>query len=194
MMMKTSKKLLWIAPMVVLLSLADRIAAQQTDPAPPPTATKPAPPKPKPLIEQVRQFVLRAGATIDTVKSTATMIVSNLPDAKGGKTNIVMIHDRRKNFLGFYLYNFGSVKDIHNREEVYKYLLSINDSITVGSFFVDSDEDIGYKYLVNAGGSLTQPVFDSIYLTMAAVAREHRPEIRKLLGGTKEDRPPTSDK
>ena len=76
--MKMLKKLLWIAPMVVLLSLADRIAAQQTDPAQQPTATKPAPPKPKPLVEQVRQFVLRAGATIDTVKTESSSTLNEL--------------------------------------------------------------------------------------------------------------------
>ena len=188
------KSLLWIAPVLLVLSIVDGAAGQQGDPAAQqPPATRPAAPKPKPLIDQVKQFVLRAGATIDTVKSTATMVVSNLPDAKGGKTNVVVVHDRRKNFLGFYIYNFGSVKEISNREEVYKYLLSINDSITVGSFFVDGDEDIGYKYLVNAGQTISQPVFDSIYLTMAAVAREHRPEIRKLIG-IKEDRPPVTEK
>ena len=188
------KSLFWIAPVLLVLSIVEGAAGQQGDPAAQqPPAVKPAPPKPKPLIDQIKQFVLRAGATIDTVKSTATMVVSNLPDAKGGKTNIVLVHDRRKNFLGFYIYNFGSVKEISNREEVYKYLLSINDSITVGSFFVDSDEDIGYKYLMNAAQTPSQQVFDSIYLTMAAVAREHRPEIRKLIG-VKEDRPPVADK
>lgn len=180
----------FIAPILVFVLCGVTSAApQQADPGAQQPPARPAVPKPKPLIDQIKQYVARAGATIDATKSTATMVVSNLPDAKGGKTNIVIVHDKRKNFLGFYIYNFGSVKDLANREEVYKYLLSVNDSITVGSFFVDSDEDIGYKYLVNAGQTMTQSVFDSIYLTMAAVAREHRPEIRKLLGN-KEDKPP----
>lgn len=183
--MKTAMRA--IAPtllMLVLLGVVEGKANQQGEPAQTP-APRSAPPRPKPLLDQVKQFIARVGASVDATKSTATMVVSNLPDAKGGKTNIVVVHDRRKNFLGFYIYNFGSVKEIQNREEVYKYLLSINDSITVGSFFVDGDEDIGYKYLMNADLVLNQKAFDSVYLTMAAVAREHRGEIRKLLDGGK---------
>ena len=61
----------------------------------------------------------------------------------------------------------------------------------IGSFFVDSDDDIGYKYLVSGGQTMTQAAFESAYFTMAAVARERRPEIRKLLGSAneKEDKP-----
>jgi hypothetical protein len=79
------------------------------------------------------------------------------------------------------------LKNATNKEEVYKYLLGANDSITIGSFFVDSDEDIGYKYLVTGGQTMSQPAFETAYITMTAVARERKPEIKKLLG-------PVSDK
>ena len=97
---------------------------------------------------------------------------------------------------GFYVYNFGNLKKAASREEIYKYLLSTNDAITIGSFFVDNDEDIGYKYLVSAAQSLTQSAFDSAYLTMAAVAAERRTEIRQLLDSStnKEERRPTRRK
>src|ERR1051325_765683 len=135
-----NKKMIPILPLALLL-LAGQATAQ--DPA---QAEKPKvvePPAPRPLIDIVKQYVLLAGATIDDAKSTATMVVSNHPDSKGNKTNVVILHDKKKNFLGFYIYNFGNVKEIQNPEEVFKYLLSINDSITIGRLFVDTDEDIG---------------------------------------------------
>jgi hypothetical protein len=154
------------------------------------------PPKPKPVVrltfaERMKQYLQRTGSTIDEVKSGPDMVVSNYPDVKGNKLTIVLVNDRRKNLLGFYIYNFGSLKAATNKEEVYKYLLSANDAITIGSFFVDSDDDIGYKYLVSGGQTMTQAAFESAYFTMAAVARERKPEIRKLLGSAneKEDKP-----
>lgn len=154
------------------------------------------PPKPKPVVrltfaERMKQYLQRTGSTIDEGKSTPDMVVSNYPDVKGAKLTIVLVNDRRKNLLGFYIYNFGSLKNAANKEEVYKYLLSANDAITIGSFFVDSEEDIGYKYLVSGGQTMTQAAFESAYYTMAAVARERKAEIKKLLGAAneKEDKP-----
>ena len=112
------------------------------------------------------------------------MAVSNYTDPRGGKTTIVVVSDRTKNVLGLYVYNFGSLKDAANREEVYKYLLLANEEITIGAFFVDSEDDIGYKYLMNVGQSLNQAAFEASYLMMAAVARDRKPEIRKLLGAS----------
>jgi len=109
------------------------------------------------------------------------MIVSNYSYRRDDKTTIVMVNDSRKNLLGFYIYNFGSVKNAANREEVYKYLLSTNDAITIGAFFVDGEQDIGYKYLVNTEQMMNQAAFQSIYLMMATVARERGAEIRRLL-------------
>lgn len=182
-----NKNMIWILPLSLML-FAGQATAQDPAQTEKPKVIKPAPPKP--LIDTVKQYVLLAGATIDDAKSTATMVVSNHPDSKGIKTNVVILHDKKKNFLGFYIYNFGNVKEMQNREEVFKYLLSINDSITIGSFFVDTDEDIGYKYLVSTSQTLNQKAFEAIYLTMVSVAREHKPEIRKLLSASKEEKPP----
>lgn len=178
------KRILTAALMV--MTIGGLAIAQQTAPPEQPQA-----PKPKPLTftERIKQYLKRTGSTVDEAKSTADMVVSNYPDPKGGKLTIVLVNDRRKNLLGFYIYNFGSVKNAANKEEVYKYLLSANDAITIGSFFVDSDDDIGYKYLVSGGLTMSQPAFESAYFTMAAVARERKSEIRKLLGGEKDDKP-----
>jgi len=161
--------------------------AQQIDPIQtvPPKVVKPAPRLT--FADRMKQFLQRTGSTIDESKSTPDMVVSNYPDAKGGKVTIVLVNDRRRNLLGFYIYNFGSLKSAANKEAVYRYLLGVNDSITVGSFFVDGDDDVGYKYLVSSAQAMNQAAFDYAYFTMAAVARERKPEIKKLLG-------PVSDK
>ena len=184
-------KIRLIATVLVMLAvIVGNAFAQQTG------TEQTQPPKPKPVVrltfaERMKQYLQRTGSTIDEVKSGPDMVVSNYPDVKGNKLTIVLVNDRRKNLLGFYIYNFGSLKAATNKEEVYRYLLSANDAITIGSFFVDSDDDIGYKYLVSGGQTMTQAAFESAYYTMAAVARERRPEIRKLLGpaNEKEDKP-----
>ena len=172
-----------IAIVVLALTLVPVHAlAQQADPTqtPPPKVARPAPKLT--FAERMKQYLIRVGATVDESKSTADMIVSNSANLSGGKVTIVIVNDHRKNLLGFYVYNFGSLKNAINKEEVYKYLLEANDSITIGSFFVDSDEDIGYKYLVSGGQTMSQPAFETAYITMAAVARERKPEIKKLIG------------
>jgi hypothetical protein len=179
-----NKNLIAILPLALALFLASARASQQEQPQQP----RPAPPRLS-LMDAVKKSLQRVGASIDASKSTAQMVVSNYTDPRGGKTTVVIVNDRVKNLLGLYIYNFGSLKSAANKEEVYKYLLLANDAITIGGFFVDNDEDIGYKYLMNVGQSLNQPAFESAYLTMAAVARDRRSEIRKLLGlSSKEDR------
>jgi hypothetical protein len=165
--------------LVVLLMAAAQASAQQTE-TPQPKVARPA--APVTFADRIKRYAQRHGASVDAAKSTEDMVVSNYPDSKGGKTTIVVVNDRRKGLVGFYIYNFGSVKNAPNREEVYKYLLGANDAITIGSFFIDSEDDIGYKYLVSAAQAITQAQFDSIYLTMAAVARERRQPIRDLIG------------
>jgi hypothetical protein len=168
------------ALLIALLIAGGQAAALQTEAQPPqPKVARPA--LPVTFAERIRRYAQRHGATIDAAKSTEDMVVSNYPDSKGGKTTIVVVNDRRKGLVGFYIYNFGSVKNASNREEVYKYLLSANDAITIGSFFIDNEDDIGYKYLISAAQPITQAQFDSAYLTMAAVARERRQQIRDLI-------------
>lgn len=186
------RKMLIATTLLAIASISGlAIAQQQTDP------TQTGPPKvPKPVpkltfTDRMRQYLQRTGSTVDEAKSTPDMVVSNYPDAKGGKITIVLVNDRRRNLLGFYIYNFGSLKGATNKEAVYQYLLAANDAITIGSFFVDGDDDIGYKYLVNGAQAMTQAAFESTYFTMAAAARERKPEIRKLLGAAnqKDDKP-----
>jgi putative sensory transduction regulator len=182
-----------IAAVVILFAMgAGQALAQQVDPAqtPPPKVPRPAPKLT--FADRVKQYLQRIGSTMDDSKSGPDMVVSNYSEGRGGKVTVVLVNDRRRNLMGFYIYNFGSLKGVDNREEVYKYLLAANDSITIGSFFVDSDDDIGYKYLVSSSQSVSQPAFEYAYITMAAVARERKPEIKKLLGtvSDKDEKPP----
>jgi len=182
-----------IARVLIMVALTcGFVPAQQIEPgaAVPPKVVKPVPQLT--FSDRMKQFLRRTGSTIDDSKSTPDMVVSNYPDAKGGKVTIVMVNDRRRNLLGFYIYNFGSLKGAANKEAVYKYLLAANDSITIGSFFVDNDDDIGYKYLVSGAQAMNQATFDYAYFTMAAVARERKPQIKKLLGPVddSEEKPP----
>lgn len=180
-----------VSTVLISLALAQVGFAQQADPAQtPPKVARPAPKLT--FADRMKQYLLKVGATVDYTKSTADMIVSNSANLKGGKVTIVIVNDHRRNLLGLYVYNFGSLKNVTNKEEVYKYLLEANDSITIGSFFVDSDEDVGYKYLVSGGQTMSQAAFETAYITMAAVSRERKPEIRKLIGvsNEKEEKPP----
>jgi hypothetical protein len=186
-----SKMLVATVPIAIAL-ISVFAVAQQADPA---QAVPPKLPKPAPKLtftDRMKQYLQRTGSAVDESKSTPDMVVSTYPDVKGGKVTIVLVNDRRRNLLGFYIYNFGSLKGAATKGEVYKYLLAANDSITIGSFFVDGDDDIGYKYLVSSAQAMNQAAFDYAYFTMAAVARERKPEIKKLLGpvSDKDEKPP----
>ncbi|HVF89729.1 MAG TPA: YbjN domain-containing protein [Blastocatellia bacterium] len=181
-------RLLITAPLALALATASA-TARQAEPQTPPKVARPAPRLT--FAEVTRRNLQRVGATVDDNKSTADMVVSAYLDEKGAKTTVVVLNDRRKNLLGFYIYNFGNLKNAARREDVYKYLLSANNQITIGSFFVDEEEDIGYKYLVNGWQSLSQASFESVYMAMIAATREHRPEIKERLAasGGKDDKP-----
>jgi hypothetical protein len=168
----------------LVLNLAAFCFGQEPAPQIGPGQIGPAKPAQRPLTftQRMKQLLARTGATIDDSRGAADLVVSIYPDPKGGKTTIVLVNDRRRNLLGFYIYNFGNVKDAGNKEEIYRYLLNANDAISIGTFFVDSEDDIGYKYLVSNQAVATQTSFDFVYFAMAAVSREHKLEIRKLLG------------
>lgn len=177
---------------VVLMIAALEAMAQQPAPT---QQTQPTVPRPRlTFAERMKQQVKRVGGTVDQTKSTNDMVVSNVSDGKGGKLTIVIVSDARKSLVGFYIYNFGSLKNAPNKEEVYKYLLLTNDAITIGSFFVDGEEDIGYKYLMSSVQSISNVEFDQVYLTMAAVARERRAKIREMLGTGRKDESPSDEK
>jgi len=131
-------------------------------------------------IDTMRKHMLRLGYSIDESKSRPDLIVSNYSDAKKGKVTIVIVYDKRKEVVGFYVYNFGNVDKAADAGALNKYLLNANDEIIIGGLFVDKEGDIGYKY-VSAVSQLSLASFEAIYVTMAGVALERRPQIRRLI-------------
>jgi hypothetical protein len=147
------------------------------------TQTKPEQPRPikrASPVDTIRKHMQRLGYSIDESKSKPDMIVSNYADAKRGKVTIVMVYDKRKEVVDFYIYNFGNVGKAADAAALNKYLLAANEAIIIGAFFVDKDGDIGYKY-VSAASQLSLGSFETIYVTMAGVALDRRPGIRKLI-------------
>jgi len=172
----------------------ERMSFRQQNTSKPPAQTEPqnkgeqprAPRRASP-IDTIRKHMQRLGYSIDESKSKPEMIVSNYSDPKKGKVTIVMIYDKRKEVVGFYIYKFGNMDKAVDPSALEKYLLSTNDAIIIGGFFVDKDGDIGYKY-VSAASQLSLGSFEVIYVTMATVALDRRPEIRKLMEtGKKEE-------
>jgi hypothetical protein len=171
------KPILICAGLLALTAPAWAARAAQQQPPEQPRAQRPAPKLT--VMETVRRHLQRFGATIDETKSQADMVVSSYSNEKG-KVKIVIVNDRRKELLQFYVYNFGSVKDAINREEIDKYLLLTNESLPLGAFFVDKEQDIGYKYSMSSL-QLTYTAFASVYSSIVVAANLRRPEIRKLL-------------
>jgi hypothetical protein len=176
--MAVMRQLMMASFALAALLSAERVFSQTLQTEQPPAQK----PRPQTFVQRTKLLLARTGATVDDSRGTADMVVSSYADPKGAKTTIVIVNDRKRNLLGFYVYNFGNVKEMKSKEEVYRYLLEANDAITIGSFFVDSEDDIGYKYLANNQATMTPAAFESVYFTMATVTRERKPEIRKLLG------------
>ena len=146
------------------------------------TPEQPKAPRPAPKLstmDTVKRHLQRFGATVDEAKSQTDMVVSSYTNEKG-KVKVVIVNDHRKELLQFYVYDFGSVKDIANRDEIDKYLLLANESLTVGAFFVDKDQDIGYKYSMSAQ-QLSYQSFETVYSSIVVIANARRAEIRRLL-------------
>lgn len=132
-------------------------------------------------IETVKRYLQRLGRPIDPARSKTDIVVSSYLDEKKGKVDIVIAYDQKKDLIGFYIYDFGNTKQAPDAGAVRSYLLSANDQIAIGGFFVDPDHDIGYKYST-ASQQLSLGTFQSIYVTMAMVALERRPQVQKLCG------------
>lgn len=164
---------------VALVAPAAAIGASQTQQQ---TPEQPKAPRPAPKLstmDAVKHHLQRYGATVDEAKSQADMVVSSYTNDKG-KVKIVILNDHRKELLEFYVYDFGSVKDLANRDEIDKYLLLANESLSVGAFFVDKDQDIGFKYSMSAQ-QLSYSSFESVYSSIVVIANARRAEIRRLL-------------
>lgn len=128
----------------------------------------------------LKTYVKRVGARVDEAKGN--LLVTSMPVGKG-RVQIRLLNDATKNRLGFYAYGFGNVRGAKDAAALYEYLLRSNSDLAIGSFFVDEDQDIGYKFFLSTRDPISYATFETAYLAMAAVIGERGPRIIRLASG-----------
>lgn len=128
--------------------------------------------------ESLRAYIGRLGARVDSVKGN--MFVTSLAAGKG-RIEIRLLNDAPKQRLGFYAYGLGNAANAGNPVDLYAYLLQANSELAIGTFFVDKDQDIGYKFLIDTRDPLSYDTFSITYLAMVNVLKERGPVIREML-------------
>jgi hypothetical protein len=130
--------------------------------------------------ESLRAFVKRAGGRVDSAKDN--LFVTSKAVGRG-RVEIRLLNDGEKQRLGFYAYGFGNVSGAKDAKALYEYLLHANSDLAIGSFFVDKDEDIGYKFFLSTREALAYATFETVYLAMTNVIQERGPVIARMAGG-----------
>jgi hypothetical protein len=128
--------------------------------------------------ENLRSFIQRVGAKIDSSKGG--LFVTSMA-SEHGRVEIRLLNDAAKQRLGLYAYGFGNATNAKDQSALYEYLLQANSELGIGSFFVDKDKDIGYKFLLDTRDPLSFDTFSIVYLAMVNVIADRRPEIAKML-------------
>jgi hypothetical protein len=132
--------------------------------------------------ESLKGYITRVGAKIDSSKGglfVTTMLSGH------ARVEVRLLNDASKQRLGLYAYGFGNVANAKDPGALYAYLLEANSELGIGSFFVDKDKDIGYKFLVDTRDPLSFETFSILYMGAAQVIAERRPEIAKMLSADK---------
>ena len=130
--------------------------------------------------ESLRSFVKRIGARIESAKGD--LLVTSR-EAGRGRVEIRLLNDTTGHRLGFYAYGFGNVAGAKDPKALYEYLLRANSDLAIGSFFVDKDQDIGYKFILNTREPPSYITFETVYLAMAKIIQERGPVIIRMAGG-----------
>lgn len=128
--------------------------------------------------ESLRSYVSRVGARIESNKGRL-FVTSHA--AGRGRAEIRLLNDIDKNRLGFYAYGFGNAARASDASKLYEYLLRSNSEMAIGSFFVDKDGDIGYKFLIDTRDPLSFETFQLIYLAMVKTIEDRGPVIMKMV-------------
>lgn len=128
--------------------------------------------------EALKTFITRVGAKIESSKGGlfVTSVASNKT-----RVEIRLLNDAAKQRLGMYAYGFGNAGDATDANGLYEYLLRANSELGIGTFYVDKDKDIGLKFLVDTRDPLSYETFSILYLAMANVIAERKPEIARML-------------
>ena len=148
--------------------------------APAPRAEASLPP------DTLASFVKRVGARVDS--TTGKLLVTSMPAGRG-RVEIRLVNDATKERLGFYAYGFGNAKGAKDPAALYEYLLHANSELAIGSFFVDSDGDIGYKFFLSTRETMTYATFETVYLAMVGVIKDRGAAIVKMAGAAGEAPP-----
>ncbi len=143
-----------------------------------------AAPKPKPLHETLRGYLRQIkGVRLERADKDPNTIVSHYTATTGENLDIVVIHSPRKKMVGLYSYAFGNVAEARDANDLRALLLNANEALAFGSFFVDREQDIGLKWSLRTETPITFEAFQTVYLGLAAAAREYGPQIADCMKG-----------
>ncbi len=169
-----------------------RTASPSTTPSKPPDARPAsqtpagaeAAPKPKPMHETLRGYLRQIkGVRLERADKDPNTIVSHYTATTGETLDIVVIHSPRKKMVGLYSYAFGNVAEARDANDLRALLLNANEALAFGSFFVDREQDIGLKWSLRTETPITFEAFQTVYLGLAAAAREYGPQIADCMKG-----------
>ncbi|MCS7079686.1 MAG: YbjN domain-containing protein [Chloracidobacterium sp.] len=164
-----------------------------------PSQTPPDPnapkPKPKPLPETLRGYLRQIkGVRLERPDKDPNTIVSRYTATSGETFDIVVIYAPRKKMVGLYSYAFGNVAQATDADELRALLLNANEAMAFGSFFVDKEQDIGLKWSLRTETPITFETFQTVYLGLAAAAKEYAPQIaRRMKRNADDEAPPRND-
>ncbi|MGQ9898146.1 MAG: hypothetical protein ACUVR8_11395 [Acidobacteriota bacterium] len=153
---------------------------QVKSPGSSPTGQTPAEtaPKPKPLHETLRGYLRQIkGVQLERADKDPKTIVTRYTSTTGKTFDIVVIHSPRKKMVGLYSYAFGNVAASKDANDLCTLLLSANEAMAFGSFFVDREQDIGLKWSLRTDPPITFETFQTVYLGLATAAKEYGPQI-----------------
>ncbi len=165
-------------------------AAAARPPAAKPAATSqtlpdpnaPNAPKPKPLNETLRGYLRQIkGVRLERSDKDPNAIVSRYTATTGEAFDIVVVYSPRKKMVGMYSYAFGNIGQAADPEGLQALLLNANEALAFGSFFVDKEQDIGLKWSLRTETPITFEAFQTVYLGLAAAAKEYAPQIARRM-------------
>ena len=143
-------------------------------------ALAPCPARAALTTEGLKAYVKRVGARVDEAKGN--LLVTSMAKGKG-RVQLRLLNDGERGRLGFYAYGLGNARSAKDQAALYEYLLRSNSDLAIGSFFVDEDHDVGYKFFLNTRDPISYPTFETAYLAMATVIAERGPRIIRLASG-----------
>lgn len=200
-------RLTYFAPALLLLLFCSLtgspLFAQEAPPPkkkPTPSATSTTPgqststsPKPAPtLVDTLQSYLKRMNVKSEKRQGNNTTLVTHYQSGKD-IVDLVLVNMPSKKMLGFYTYKFGNTKKVTNPTPLFKTLLSLNDQLAVGAFFIDEEDDIGFKFSVRTDPQVGFDEFQSVYLSLVSAVKQARPQILKHFEEQPETTQPETD-